>query len=859
MIKKGIKTYFPSQAVSDVEKMSLEYGAKVGSAIEHEWFGNNNNSNRYNTYRQSFHSLRLYSRGEQSIKKYKDELSVNGDLSYLNLDWTPVPIIPKFVDIVVNGISERLYDIKAYSQSPNGVSKRTEYMENILADMQMKEFNEETMQEFGIDTRASEVETLPATDEELGLHMQLNYKQAVELAEEQAIKTVLRGNKYDLVQKRFYYDLTTIGIGATKTEFNTNEGVVVSYVDPTNLVYSYTESPYFDDIYYVGEIKELPINELVRQFPNLSESQINEIISKNSKTKTRSYNSRRSPQDDNVVSVLYFNYKTYNNDVYKIKQTGTGGERAIRKDDSFNPPADMSGNFTRESKKIEVLYDGVMVLGCDMLLRWELAKNMLRPKSDYNKVKMNYSIVAPRMYEGRIESIVSRITGFADMIQLTHLKLQQVMAKMVPDGVYLDADGLAEIDLGNGTNYNPQEALNMFFQTGSVIGRSFTSEGDMNPGKVPIQEIQSSAKGGKLQALISTYNYYLQMIRDVTGLNEARDGSMPDKNALVGVQKLAAANSNTATRHILQSGMFLTVETAEKLSLRISDVLEYSPTKEAFIQAIGAHNVATLEEMSELYLYDFGIFIELAPDEEEKAQLENNIQMALQQQNIDLEDAIDLREIKSVKLANQLLKIRRKRKLERDQQQQMQNIQAQAQSNAQAAQQAAQVELQKNQAVMQSQMQMEQLKAQLEGQRLQQEMLAKKELMALEFQYNMQLKGIEVSASWEDVEKDNKYAGIHLLIYFLEEESSLNKHLENIRSLKVERNKEIISKLNKEGIEINYSDLEEYPTKVPGRPHIAKIIYEKGYVNSINEAFIKYLGNGKVGDSRIHQESIERV
>ena len=742
---ESVHVNFPKQNVSDAEKASMEYGEKIAKAICAEWFHSDyiNTDSRHATNVNNFHRLRLYARGEQSIQKYKDELSINGDLSYLNLDWTPVPIIPKFVDIVVNGISERLYDIKAYSQSPNGVSKRTEYMENILADMQMKEFNEETMQEFGMDTRASEVETLPATDEELGLHMQLNYKQAVELAEEQAIKTVLRGNKYDLVQKRFYYDLTTIGIGATKTEFNTNEGVVVNYVDPTNLVYSYTESPYFDDIYYVGEIKELPINELVRQFPNLSESEIDEIISKNSKTKTRSYNSRRSPQDDNVVSVLYFNYKTYNNDVYKIKQTGTGGERAIRKDDSFNPPADMSGNFTRASKKIEVLYDGVMVLGCDKLLKWELAKNMLRPKSDYNKVKMNYSVVAPRMYEGRIESIVSRITGFADMIQLTHLKLQQVMAKMVPDGVYLDADGLAEIDLGNGTNYNPQEALNMFFQTGSVIGRSFTSEGDMNPGKVPIQEIQSSAKGGKLQALISTYNYYLQMIRDVTGLNEARDGSMPDKNALVGVQKLAAANSNTATRHILQSGMFLTVETAEKLSLRISDVLEYSPTKDAFIQAIGAHNVATLEEMSELYLYDFGIFIELAPDEEEKAQLENNIQMALQQQNIDLEDAIDLREIKSVKLANQLLKIRRKRKLERDQQQQMQNIQAQAQSNAQAAQQAAQVELQKNQAVMQSQMQMEQLKAQLEGQRLQQEMLAKKELMALEFQYNMQLKGME--------------------------------------------------------------------------------------------------------------------
>jgi len=368
---------------------------------------------------------------------------------------------------------------------------------------------------------------------------------------------------------------------------------------------------------------------------------------------------------------------------------------------------------------------------------------MIRPKSDYNKVKMNYSLVAPRMYNGKIQSLVSRITGFADMIQLTHLKLQQVMAKMVPDGVYLDADGLAEVDLGNGTNYNPQEALNMFFQTGSIIGRSFTSEGDINPGKVPIQEINSSGKGAKLQSLIQTYNYYLQMIRDVTGLNEARDGSMPDTNALVGIQKLAAANSNTATRHILNSGLFLTAETAEKLSLRISDILEYSPTKEAFIQAIGAHNVATLDEIKEMYLYDFGIFIELAPDDEEKAMLENNIQMALQQKNIDLEDAIDLREIKSVRLANQLLKIRRKRKMASERQAQQQNIQAQSQANAQAAQQAAQIESQKEQAKAQALIQVEQAKAQFENQRLVQEMEAKKQLMELEFNYNMQLKGAD--------------------------------------------------------------------------------------------------------------------
>ena len=745
MAESGIKSYFPSQTVGDAEKLSYDYGLKVGKAIEQEWFNNDRSNGRYRSNHNDFHNLRLYARGEQSIQKYKDELSINGDLSYLNLDWKPVPIISKFVDIVVNGIAERTYDIKAFSQSPNGVDKRTDYMEKIIRDMRMKDFDAELEGEIGVDLSESNIEELPTSDEELGLHMQLTYKQAVELAEEQALNVLFEGSNYELIKKRFYYDLTVLGIGAVKTSFNTSEGVTVDYVDPANLVYSYSDSPYFDDIYYVGEVKSIPVNELAKQFPHLSETDLEDIMK--NKTFNRNNNTTRfssDKEDNNTVQVLYFNYKTYMNEVYKVKETATGADKIIPRDDQYNPPSDMEGGYGRMLRSIECLYDGAMILGTDKLLKWEMAKNMMRPKSDYTKVKMNYSIVAPRMYNGKIDSLVKRVTGFADMIQLTHLKLQQVMSRMVPDGVYLDADGLAEVDLGNGTNYNPQEALNMFFQTGSVIGRSFTSEGDMNPGKVPIQEITSGSGGNKMQALIGTYNYYLQMIRDVTGLNEARDGSMPDKNALVGVQKLAAANSNTATRHILQAGLFLTAQTAECLSLRISDVIEYSPTKDAFIQAIGAHNVATLEEMSELHLYDFGIFIELQPDEEEKGRLENNIQMALQQKSIELEDAIDLREIRNVKLANQLLKIRRKKKESRDRKLQMENIQAQTQSNAQAAQAAAQAEVQKEQALLQGKVQFEQMKAEIEAGKMQQEVVLKKELMALEFQYNMQLKGVEV-------------------------------------------------------------------------------------------------------------------
>ena len=759
MAEQVLKGAFPSQVVSDKEKITAEYGLKVAKAIESEWFQRDSGTNRFYNNQNEFHKLRLYARGEQSIQKYKDELSINGDLSYLNLDWKPVPIIPKFVDIVVNGIAERSYDVKAYSQDPYGVAKRTAYMESILRDMETMELTKFANEAFGIALQENDMDQLPETEEELQLHMQLSYKQEVELAEEQAINVILEGNNYENVRKRMYYDLAVLGIGAVKNHFTETEGIKIEYVDPANLVWSYTEDPFFDDLYYIGEVKLIPLNELKKQFPNISQEDMEKAAGAGFQSRGLFRSQTEANNlDRNVVQVMYFNYKTYMNEVYKVKETSTGATKVILRDDQFDPPVEvLEQQFGKMNRSLEVLYEGALIVGTDTLLKWDLAKNMMRPKSDYTKVKMNYNLVAPRMYKGRIESLVGRITGFADMIQLTHLKLQQVLARMVPDGVYLDADGLAEIDLGNGTNYNPQEALNMFFQTGSVIGRSFTQEGDMNPGKIPIQELQSGNGGAKMQSLIQTYNYYLQMIRDVTGLNEARDASTPDKHALVGIQKLAAANSNTATRHILQSGLYITSEVCSGVSLRISDILEYSPTKEAFIQKIGNHNVATLEEMSDLHLYDFGIFIELSPDEEEKQMLENNIQAALAKGLIELEDAIDLRDIKNVKLANQLLKIRRKQKQERDQELQERNIKAQADANAQAQQVAAEAEVQKSQALVQTQMQLEEGKAMLEQNRMMKEAQVKKELMNHEFEINMKLKNMELEvANSKEKEKEDR-------------------------------------------------------------------------------------------------------
>jgi len=740
MIYTNTNSSFPSQVVSDAEKQSYEYGYAVGRAIENEWFRGDRGlgvGGRFGNNWQYFHNLRLYARGEQSVQKYKDELSINGDLSYLNLDWKPVAVLSKFVDIVVNGMTDKGYEIKSFASDPYAIKERTDFAFNALRDIQNKEMIEQLNQATGRNFYASpEPEKLPLSQEELDLFLQLNYKQSIEIAEEEVINNVLDYNKYDEVKKRLAQDLVVLGIGAVKTDFNLANGVTVDYVDPTNLVYSYTEDPNFEDLYYVGEVKSMSLQEVKKQFPHLTDKDLEEIQKyPGDSNYTRGYYG--IDDNYNTVQVLYFEYKTYSNQVFKIKQTDQGLEKALEKDDTFNPPD--SDNFNKVHRAIEVLYSGAKVLGFDKMLKWEMCENMTRPFSDQTKVQMNYSITAPRMYKGRIESVVSKCIGFADMIQLTHLKIQQVLSRMVPDGVFVDVDGLAEVDLGNGTNYNPQEALNMYFQTGSIVGRSLTQDGDPNRGKVPIQELQTSSGISKIQALVQTYEYYLKMIRDVTGLNEARDGSQPNKDSLVGLQKLAAAASNTATKHILQSMMYLTVRTCENISLRIADMLNFPLTKQALMNSINQFNVSSLQEIDKLNMHEFGIFLELEPEEEEKQYLERNIQIALQGGQIGLEDAIDIREIRNLKLANQFLKYRQKVKAANDRQAQLANIEAQAAANAQASEAAALAELQKQQALNDSKLQLEKGKSQFEIQRMQVEAEIKEQLMQKEFGFNIQL------------------------------------------------------------------------------------------------------------------------
>ncbi len=734
-IETNTNSSFPSQVVSNEEKASLDYGIQVGRAIEGEWFQEGRSGNRYAQAYSNFHQLRLYARGEQSIAKYKDEMSINGDLSYLNLDWKPVNVISKFVDIVVNGMSDKGYQISTVAQDPYSTQEKSKYAEAVARDINAKQVLNDFKNNLGVDLfNTSNPQDLPASQEELDLYMQMSFKQQVEIAEEEVINNVLSLNKYDETKKRLAYDLTVLGIAACKTQFNKTEGITIDYVDPSYMVYSYTENPNFEDIYYVGEVKSITIPELKKQYPDIPEE---ELIKIQNMPGNSQYITGWGNYDENTVQVMYFEYKTYHNQVFKIKKTDQGLEKALIKPDDFNPPP--NENFDVVTRTIEVLYTGAKVLGNNYMLEWKLAENMTRPTADTTKVKMNYCISAPRIYKGRIESLVGKITGFADMIQLTHLKLQQVMSRLVPDGVFLDMDGLAEVDLGNGTNYNPAEALNMYFQTGSIVGRSLTQEGGMNPGKVPVSELTSSSGQAKIQSLIGTYQYYLQMIRDVTGLNEARDGSMPNKDALVGLQKLAANTSNTATRHLLDSLLYIGLRTCENISLKAADLINYPLTQQALMNSISTFNTNTLNELMNLQIHDFGIYLELEPEEEEKAQLEQNVQVALKAGLIELSDAIDIREVNNIKLANQYLKLRQTQRQNQKQEAAQQNIQAQAQANAQSSEASAMAEVQKQQALTQEKVNLEQAKSQFEIQRLQTEAQIKRELMAEEFNYQMEL------------------------------------------------------------------------------------------------------------------------
>jgi hypothetical protein len=733
----------PRQNDSFADKIKAEWGLKVGKAISYQWFKKDNGgTSKFYSERAEVVRRRAYAQGIQDISKYKEAIKLNGDMSYTNLNFTPVPIIPKYVDIVTNGLTEKEYSIRAFSIDPISTKNRISYRQRIERDMMAKDFLLNAKEQLGVSAFNTDPNNLPETNEELDIHMQLNYKPSIELSNQLAIQTIFNENKFNLTtKKRFTKDLVIAGIGAVKHRFVKSEGIRLEYVDVADLVYSYTKDPYFSDCYYFGEFKNSLISEVYRDYPGLTDEE-RERIQNIGNAWNKYHNLNEDDTNDafrDKVGLLYFNYKTTRQKVWKEKNTRVGGKKVLERDETLNPSKD--GLYNVLKKEEEVWFEGVMVLGTEILLKWEVAKNMVRPKSNTNKVMPNYVVCAPLLHEtGHIDSLVNRMIPFGDEIQIVNLQIQRVLQQMRPDGHEIDIEGIANISLGNGNKYDHTEAINMFMQTGSILTRGTGVGGEFNGSKRVVQEIPSTGFNNKLAALINQYQFKLQMIRDVTGVNEARDGSTPDRDSLVGIQKMAAANSNLATRHLQDAIFFIIREIAECTSYRVSDVLEYSPLKEDLINKIGNTAVVDLNDINDLHLRDFGIFIDLDLDDEQKAKLESDLSLEIQAGTLGVEDKFSILNIRDYSLAYRVLAIAKKKKAKQRQEDEMAKIKANQDSQIQISQAASQAKAQQAQMEGQIKMQIQQAVNQGEIAKLETEARLKSDLMEREFNYQMQIK-----------------------------------------------------------------------------------------------------------------------
>jgi hypothetical protein len=737
---------FPNPLASDEEKNKESYGLMAAKAIEKEWFYRPTTGKcGYYDKRDEYHNLRLYGRGEQDTKIYKDLMNGGEDASYANYDWRPLQIIPKFVKLIANQMTERLFDIKAeavdkFSTDLKDTYKKT--LEDFIIDKPIMEKAKATL---GVDLFPSNSEDYPDTQEEVDLHMQLKYKPAIEIAAEEAIKFTLELNNYDETQSRVIEDIITIGLGAVKHKTDPTKGIRVEYVDPASLVYSHPSHRDFEDVYYYGEVKRITVNELKRiSGAKFSDEQIKNMAAATSEWTNyhgSSSNDQTYREDDiqgMMVDVLFFNFKSTNTLSYKKKYNSNGGYKMTSKESTFMKKNKDYDGYDVNKKIIDVWYEGALVLGTEMLFNYKLCENMIRPEGFLNITTPNYLVYAPEMYQNRTKSLVERIVPYVDEMQQIHIKLQQLIAKARPNGIYIDVAGLNEINMGDGNVLTPLEAIKLYDETGNILGTSLTHEGDYNYGREPIKELKNGVIDG-LDRLISAYNHYLNLLRDAIGVPQGADASAPHPDMAVGVQQQLALNSNTATRHILDSMLNISKRLGKGLGLRIKDIFLYSDLKNTYINAIGKINVKILEALKKYNLHDLGINIMLKPDNEERQFLEQNIQMALNKELITLDDAIDIRTISNTKLANQLIKTRRikrdKLKFQREQEMQKQ----QAEQQAMIAERTAQAKMQEMQMKSQGELASIQAKSQAKMMELEKEAIEKAKLMEKEFQYQMQL------------------------------------------------------------------------------------------------------------------------
>lgn len=685
---------FPNPIESFEVKKTKTWGLDLARAIQSEWYYNAGGGCRFYTQRTEFLERRMYANGLQSMGKYKNSLGTNGDLSYLNLSKKAITLIPKLRDIVVNGMADRGYAIKANATDKISQQDKEAYRKQIEDDRLGKDIAVMAKEKLGVEVTSMPIDKIPETKEEQQLHLLLEYKPSYELSTELAIEAVMNDNDYNNIINRIVLkDLVETGLACVKTRTVPNRGITIEHVYPEYKIQSYTDDPYYRDCVYHGEHKRVSISDVLIENPWLNDVENAELKERLTFSGEQWDNYFGIPTNERIkgyTNVLYFTYKTTRERFNKIKEKATGEKVVSPADPIFDESKiAKTDKYKRVSKVEEILFEGSYVLGADILLDWKVAENMARPKSNKQKVCDQYIMIAPNREKGYVDSLIARMINIDDLIQVCELKAQQMIQRMMPDGYLIDPDALAEFDSGDGNVLKPQGVLDMFFQTGSIIARSYTAGGEYNYAKVPVSELQTAGNLNKLQALRAERDSYRNDQREVIGLNKASDASTPDKDSLVGLQKAAALNSNVATRHILDASKEITRRVGEAVFYRTADVFTYFPElREDLERKIGATAVEDLESMKDFHLRDYAINIDLELDDEEKASLELDMSKAIEKGMLPIQDKYKVLAVKNFKQAVAYMTLLIDKHLVKEEERKLREFKAQSEANAESAERA---------------------------------------------------------------------------------------------------------------------------------------------------------------------------
>ena len=740
---------YPSPLATNEEKADKAYGLEYFKTMYYEW--HNNGDVYFRDRKMRYNRNRSYAEGNQDVGKYKDLLDVQGDTSYLNIDFTPVSIIPKFVDVIVNGMVNQEYDVKAKSIDPIAAKERLEKKKRMYGEMITKQFVENMEDVTG--AQLVKEGFIAESDEEIDMFMALNYKQNVEIALEKAIEYTLDINDYDEIKRYMIRDLVVLGLCAAKTEISKTEGVKIRHVDPVNLITSFSAKPDFKNIRHAGEVYSITIADLKMQAGDeFSEDDYIKIASEyagknnnpvNYGTQAYYENGNETYDYDKFsVNILDAEFITSHSLKYEKKENKFGGYSVNKKPSNYKKPKNSKTKREDIGQTVKVIYKGKYIIGTEYVFNYGMMKDMPRPKSNLSETRLSYIIYQPNLYKMKSRSLVDRMIPFADQIQLAHLKIQQVLAKARPKGAAFEIGSLENVSKGDGGTFTPMELQEIYDQTGNIYYRRIDDEGQMT-GAMPIQELENGI-GRDFGTLINVYNHNMQMIRDVTGVNEARDASKPSSEALVGVQKLALLASNNATRDVNDAYLNVTRRISQSITIRMQDLVNFKGLHKMYTNVIGDTSMHSIDMMKKLSIHEFGITLDVAPSEEEKQMMEQNIQVSLAQKELRLEDAIMIRSIKNIKMANQMLILRR----EKYQKEQQQIAQQAAEQNAQLQQQSAQQAAQLKQQEMQSEMQIEQARVQAKSQ-------ADMELKQLDYQLKEQFEQAQHERRLREIELSN--------------------------------------------------------------------------------------------------------